>query len=168
MKDLLTEYVPRVYRFALRLTRDSHAAEEIVQETMLRAWRRRRRLRDAEAIRPWLFRIAANVWRDRLRRAELEGRTDDAEPNPETGCQPSPDSIVAQRDEVRSALAWMDALPPRQRQVLYLHAIEQMSHTEIADVLEMSDQAVKTNLSLARGRMREKLARSHQTKGWDK
>src|SRR5712692_4928022 len=68
VKNLLEEYVPRVYRFALRLTNDPHAAEDLTQETLLRAWRRRGLLRDPRAARVWLFRITANLWRDQLRR----------------------------------------------------------------------------------------------------
>src|SRR3989304_8552329 len=65
VKVLLEEHVPRVYRFALRLTGNRHEAEDLTQETFLRAWRHRRRLRDRSAARVWLFAIAANLWRDR-------------------------------------------------------------------------------------------------------
>jgi RNA polymerase sigma factor (sigma-70 family) len=53
--------------------------------------------------------------------------------------------------------AAMDELPPRQRQVLYLISCEQLSHSEVADVLEIGLAAVKSNLSLARREMRRKL-----------
>ena len=68
MSDRLEAWVPRVYRFALRLCNDPDAAADLTQETFLRAWRRRDRLRDERAARVWLFRIAANLWRDQLRR----------------------------------------------------------------------------------------------------
>ena len=51
----------------------------------------------------------------------------------------------------------MDELPPRQRQVLYLVTCEQMTNSEVANVLELSDAAVKANLSLARKEMRTRL-----------
>src|SRR5690348_5337242 len=68
VSDILEEWVPRVYRFALRLSNDLHTAEDLAQETFLRAWRHRERLRDKRAARVWLFRITANIWRDQLRR----------------------------------------------------------------------------------------------------
>src|SRR5712692_6946834 len=71
VKNLLEEYVPRVYRFALRLTNNPHAAEDLTQETMLRAWRGRWLLRNPQTFRVWLFRITANLWRDQLRRGRL-------------------------------------------------------------------------------------------------
>jgi RNA polymerase sigma-70 factor (ECF subfamily) len=58
---------------------------------------------------------------------------------------------------VRLALAAMDALPPRQRQVIYLVTCEELSHDEVAEILQMTPAAVKANLSLARKEMRQRL-----------
>jgi RNA polymerase sigma-70 factor (ECF subfamily) len=151
----LADWAPRVYRFALRLTADPHVAEDLTQDTFLRAWPSRGRLRDERALRVWLFRITANLWRDRLRR----NRSPIAQASPlagtETGDEPNTERIAAARDDVRIALDALNALPPRQREVLYLCACEELSSAEIADVLKMSREAVKVNLSLARKRMRE-------------
>jgi RNA polymerase sigma factor (sigma-70 family) len=68
-----------------------------------------------------------------------------------------PTAASDERENVRLALAAMDELPPRQRQVLYLITCEEMSHTETASVLEISEAAVKANLSLARKEMRRRL-----------
>jgi RNA polymerase sigma-70 factor (ECF subfamily) len=151
----LADWTPRIYRFALRLTADSHAAEDLTQETLVRAWTQRDRLRDERALRVWLFRIAANLWRDQLRRrgspiaraGELAGS--------EICQRATTEQLVEDRDELRRALTAFDALPPRQREVVYLNACEELSSEEIAQILAMSRGAVKANLSLARKRMRE-------------
>src|SRR5262245_49072471 len=57
VSDDLEAWVPRVYRFALRLCHDPHAADDLTQETLLRAWRHRGHLRDERAMCVWLFRI---------------------------------------------------------------------------------------------------------------
>ena len=157
MKNLPVDEIRRVYRFALRLAGDHHAAEEIVQETFLRAWKARRGLRSPQASRVWLFQIAANVWRDRLRRARLPaGRTE-----PLTDHDPTherlPDRIAAEAEQVQQIIRAMDALPPRQRQVLFLFSIEGLSQAEIADVLGISPEAIKASLSLARRALRRRL-----------
>jgi RNA polymerase sigma-70 factor (ECF subfamily) len=157
LKDLLPEYVPRVFRFALRLTCDAHTAEEIVQETFLRAWRRREHIRNPGATRVWLFRIAANVWRDVARRRRLPVESAGPLPEDAVGAGPSPDRIAADHEEVQRAIRSMDSLPARQRQVLYLSAIEELTHADIARVLGISADAVKANLSLARKAMRRSL-----------
>jgi RNA polymerase sigma-70 factor (ECF subfamily) len=153
----LEEWVPRVYRFALRLSSDPHAAEDLTQETFLRAWRQRSRLRDARAARVWLFRITANLWRDQVRR----GRSPVARPGPlgdaEPGREHPPEKLAAGREELGRALGAMTALPPRQREVLYLSACEGLSAAEVAEVLGISADAAKANLSLSRKAMRQQL-----------
>ncbi|OHB73174.1 MAG: hypothetical protein A2V70_09125 [Planctomycetes bacterium RBG_13_63_9] len=157
MRAILEQHVPRVYGFALRLTGNPDMAEDLTQETFLRAWRHRRRLREPRAARVWLFQIAVNLWRDRARRerrrpAHVELSDDDC---PSAAARP--EQAAGDREDVGRALRAMDSLPPRQREVLYLHALEQLSLEQIAEVLAISSDAVKASLSLARKRMRRQL-----------
>lgn len=157
VKELLEEYVPRVYRFALRLTRDAHAAEDLTQETLLRAWRRRELLRDPRAARVWLFRITANLWRDQLRRGQsLVARAAPLAEDPASAAL-TPDGQMEKQEDVCRALAALDALPPRQREVLYLSACEGLTTEEIAGVLGIRVEAVKANVCLARKKLRHQL-----------
>ena len=157
MRSLLEEYVPRVYRFALRLTNDPHAAEDLTQETVLRAWRRQALLRNPQAARVWLFRIAVNLWRDQLRR----GRSRVAQAGPLADDQadhgPAPDRQAAEQDDLRRALEAVTKLPDRQREVVHLSACEGLSAGEIAEILAISPDAVKASLCLARKRLRHEL-----------
>jgi RNA polymerase sigma-70 factor (ECF subfamily) len=153
-RELLEEHLPRVYRFALRMTRDAHQAEDVAQETMLRAWRNRRRLRAAEAQRVWLFQIAANVWRDRLQRDKrLTEQIYEYDEVADTTAR-SPGRQLSDEEDAQQAVAAMDRLPARQREVLYLHACEELSIAEIAQVLAITPGAAKASLSLARKQMR--------------
>jgi RNA polymerase sigma-70 factor (ECF subfamily) len=152
----LEEWVPRVYRFALRLSNDPHAAEDLTQETFLRAWRQRDRLRNPGAVRVWLFRITANLWRDQLRRGRsLVARAGPLEDTP--AGRGSPERQVSGQEELGRALEAMAALPDRQREVLYLSACEGLASAEIATVLGISPDAAKASLSLARKRIRQQL-----------
>ena len=151
----LEDWAPRVYRVALRVTADAHAAEDLTQDTFLRAWPARARLRDERALRVWLFRIAANLWRDRLRRDRSPIARAGLLSGEELGRQQTPERIAAGKDELRRTLDVLNALPPRQREVLYLNACEELGSAEIAEILAMSKGAVKANLSLARKKMRE-------------
>jgi RNA polymerase sigma-70 factor (ECF subfamily) len=157
VSEFLDQFVPRVYQFSLRLSGDAHLAEDLTQETLLRAWGRRGQLRELSCARTWLFRIVANLWRDHCRRATLrEGRR--RELSPEAACrQPGPAETAAVRDEMRLVLEALDALPPRQREVLYLAACEGLPVAEIAQVLAISADATKASLSLARRQMRQRL-----------
>jgi len=157
VSNLLHEWVPRVYRFALRLTNDPHAAEDLTQETFLRAWRHGGRLRDARALRVWLFRITANLWRDVLRRRRSPVAQAGPLKDTATGTGPPPERLAAGKEELGRALEAMNALPPRQREVLYLCSCEGLAPVEVAAVLGISAEAAKASLSLGRKKMRELL-----------
>lgn len=152
--DKIEEHVGSVYRYALRIAGRTDTAEDLTQETMLRGWRDRDKLRDPRVTRVWLLRIATNLWNDQLRRAKFQMATLESEPPcPRT----SPATLSDERENVRLAMAAMDQLPPRQRQVLYLATCEQMTNADVATILEISEAAVKANLSLARKEMRQRL-----------
>jgi RNA polymerase sigma-70 factor (ECF subfamily) len=152
--ERLEEHVGSVFRYALRLTGRTELAEDLTQETFLRGWLSRRKLRDSRAARVWLLRIATNLWTDHVRRGRFQPATIGEEPP----CpRPLPALVSDEREKVRLALAAMDALPPRQRQVLFLIACENMTNAEVATVLETSEAAVKASLSLARQEIRRKL-----------
>jgi RNA polymerase sigma-70 factor (ECF subfamily) len=151
--ELLASHADAVYRFALRLTRDPQAAQDLLQETLLRGWQSRRKLREPGAARVWLLRIAANLHRDQWRAARpMEPMLAD----PADG-QPTAAGQLEHKECVERALAALDELPPRQRQAMHLVTIEQLAHQQAADVLGITVDALKANLSLARRRLRERL-----------
>jgi RNA polymerase sigma-70 factor, ECF subfamily len=148
------QHVETVYRYALRLTRRPDLAEDLAQETLLRGWRDQAKLREVRAARVWLLRIATNLWTDQLRNTRNQPNALEADPP----CpRRQPGDLGDQREQVRMALAAMDELPPRQRQILYLATCEELTNAEIAEVLGVSDATVKSNLSLARKEMRRRL-----------
>jgi RNA polymerase sigma-70 factor (ECF subfamily) len=157
VKHLLEEHLPAVYRFARRLTHDAHAAEDLTQETFLRAWRKRQLLRDPRAARVWLFTIAANVWRDQVRRASPPAARPSSLVEDPPGPARSPDHQAERQEELARAREALDALPPRQREALYLSACEGLSPAEVAGVLGISPEAAKASVSLARKKLRQKL-----------
>ena len=138
MRALLEEHAPRVWRFALRLTGDVHQAEDLSQEALLRAWRRRWRLRDPRRARVWLFSITVNLWRDEVRRQSRRPARTALLAEDQPGTNVAPAQQLIDRDDVKRALDAMDELPSRQREVLYLHACESLSLAEIAGVLGTS------------------------------
>jgi RNA polymerase sigma-70 factor, ECF subfamily len=151
--ELLAAHADAVYRYALRLTRDVQAAQDLAQETLLRAWKARHTLREAAAARVWLLRIATNLHRDGRRAGRV------VEPivvEPVDG-RPSIDGRLEHKECVELALAALDALPQRQRHVMHLITIDQLTHQQAADVLGVTVDAVKASLSLARRQMREQL-----------
>jgi RNA polymerase sigma-70 factor, ECF subfamily len=156
--DGLADHVPHVYRLALRLTRDVHRAEDLTQETFLRAWQRCLQLKDKRAARVWLFRIAVNLLNDEYRLTHSSRASAVSLPDDITGAGSPPDRAAESNEELVQALKLLDALPARQRAVLHLIAVEELSLDEVCEILEINKNAAKVNLSLARKRMREILA----------
>ncbi len=159
MTDGLTQHVPHVYRLSLRLTSDPHRAEDLTQETFLRAWQSRQTLKSEKATRVWLFRITVNLWNDELRRKNRTHTSSTLQTDEADCSAATPDQHIEQKDDLVQALQLLDELPPQQRTVLYLAAVEELSLDEICKVLEIDKNTAKVNLSLARKRMREELAK---------
>ncbi len=157
MRHSLETFVPHVYRFALRLTGDAHEAEDLAQEVMLRAWRRIRQLRDPRAARVWLLRITANRWKDELRRRRRDPSPRPLEEHQAEDVTASPSLHVVHKEQLQKALRALDALPERQREVLYLHVCEGLALEEIATVLDIGYGAAKASLSVGRKRLRSQL-----------
>lgn len=148
----ITAEIPRLRRYAHALTRGGSWADDLVQDTLERAWRRAHLWRGGE-IRPWLFTILHNVYANAARRYNRGPRLlplSDADAAEVAGGQ---DAAMNLRD-LRAAL---DRLPGEQRQVLLLVVLEQMGYAEAAAVLGVPVGTVMSRLSRARERMRELL-----------
>ena len=150
----LTGELPRLVRLALHLTRDSATAEELAQEAALRAWSRRRQLRDGAPIGPWLNRILVNLVIDasRVRRDQRELAVADIEERwHDDDYTVDPQQVLARaelRDELEDALV---RLPAGYRTVVVLHDAVGWTVPTIADALRIGLPAAKQRLR--RGRM---------------
>lgn len=150
-------------------------AEDLVQETFLRAWRRRDTLRSDTGLRAWLYRIATNACLDHLRAQPREPQprsapvlADPAVDPPASDAvpwlQPYPDVLldaadaVIERETIELAfLIAIQHLPPRQRAVLILRDVLGWSAQETAESLELTVAAVKSALQRARPTVKEHL-----------
>ena len=159
MNSLLDDHLDTVYRYALRLTRDADQASDLTQDTMLRAWRKRSALREPEKAKVWLLRIASNLWTDQLRRKIHQPRLLE---QPPTSPAPTVTKKLIHQENVAQALAALDQLPDRQRQVMHLITIEQLSQQATAEILDISVAAVKASLSVARKQLRDQLRDLYQ------
>ena len=151
-EELLSEMQLPLYRFALQLAGEPHGAADLTQEAMCRAWEHRDELRDPKAARPYLFRIAANLARDGYRRLQRKGTV--RLPTNLTDTKSRPEEVASARELHSQLTQAMNELPPRQRQVLHLRVVEELAPQQIAEVLELSSQLVRSNLAAARKQLR--------------
>ena len=147
---MVHEHQDRLYALGYALTGNRHDAEEVAQDTLLRAYRALityppDRIRDLKQ-RPWLHRIAINVARNRHRGlrprlVELNGSEQDAAPGPEARALRQ-----SQLDDVTTALA---GLPARHREAVVLRYVQDLSYAEAAEVLGQPVGTVKSNVHRA-------------------
>lgn len=139
---LTLRLVPRVLRVAARMLGDAAEAEDVAQEAMLRLWRVAPEWRQGEAqVSTWLYRVAANLCTDRLRRRR--GLALDEVAEPEDGRPSAVEGMIA-ADRATALQAALDALPERQRQAVILRHLEGLTNPEIAQVMEIGVEAVES------------------------
>src|SRR5262249_10657233 len=153
----LVSALPRLRRYARVLTGDFSRADDLVQDTLARAWAKRRLWRAGSDLRAWLFTIMHNVHLNqfsirRRERAHLSLDADDGQAvDTEVAVRPTQSSHV----EVNEILTQIGRLPVDQREALVLAAVEGLSYKEIATLLDVPVGTVMSRLNRARERLRQ-------------
>jgi RNA polymerase sigma-70 factor (ECF subfamily) len=143
------------YRVALGVLRNPTDAEDVAQESMLRAYRNFHRLRDRESFRAWLVRTAWRLSLDRIRSA---GRRERRERDAMLDQPPAAvENVAATREFERHVAAALDALPEKLRIVMLLAAIEGYNTREVAKLLALPEGTVKSRLHAARKQLAQAL-----------
>jgi RNA polymerase sigma-70 factor (ECF subfamily) len=162
--QVVLEHRSRIYRYVLGMARDPDVAEDLTQETFLRALRGRGSLRDRAALVPWLYRLATNVFIDwvraegRRRLAYAGGKDTDGDL---VGEIPDPaariDRRVEQSEMSECVQDFVDDLPDDFRSVILLHDAHGLSNPEIAEMLGLTLATTKIRIHRGRLRLREAL-----------
>ena len=151
--ELYEQYRPRVYRFAFKLLRDGDQAEDIVQETFLKAQRSIQTLNQNHSLVSWLLAITRNEVYGQLRKTRNNGQVDvDDVWDSETPL----DKLVG-TETVVIVQNMIAQLKPDYKEVILLREYERMSYAEIARVTEGTEGAVKARLFKARKALVKKL-----------
>ncbi len=164
-EELLEQHAPGVFRFGMKMCRDSEDAREVLQETLLSAFRKLGDFRGDSSFSTWLFTIVrSHCFKKRRRRrhepvhvlslegeaGEDAGRLSDPRARPDQQLEK-----LRLREALESAIAGLGA---GQREVLLLRDVEGLSAAEVAEVTGLSVQAVKSRLHRARVLLRQTLA----------
>jgi RNA polymerase sigma-70 factor (ECF subfamily) len=167
--QLVGNYQDRLLSIFYHMMHDQAGAEDLVQEVFLRIYRARNGYQPTAKFSTWLFRIANNVASNARRtigrRREVSLNQQDSRVTPATaGKKPMTDrsSIIPSRQAVKRETCEMvqsavEALNERQRLAVLLHKFEGMSYDDIADAMELSNEAVKSLLARARENLRSRL-----------
>ncbi len=163
---LTLRLTPMVFRLASRVLNDRTEAEDVVQEAMMRLWKMAPDWRQGEAkLSTWLYRVTSNLCTDRLRKRKSIGLDQIVELRDE---RPDMDSHLHAKDRAAALRAAMVSLPARQRQAVILRHFEGLANPEIADVLNVSVEAVESLLARGKRNLAHLLVRQKAELGLDK
>jgi RNA polymerase sigma-70 factor (ECF subfamily) len=146
--QLLT-WLPRLRRYARALMNNRDDADDLVQDTLERAWHKSSRWHDVADMRAWLFSIMHNLHVDGVRRPRLQTVAIDDD-MPEVPVAPTQEERLA----VIDLQAALDLLPIEQKEILLLVALEDMAYAEVAKTLGIPIGTVMSRLSRGRERLR--------------
>jgi RNA polymerase sigma-70 factor (ECF subfamily) len=159
-REMMQHHLSAVLATARRIVRDDAEAEDIAQEAFLRLWKSAATIESNQyGLRPWLRRVASNLAIDWLRKANRFDVTDDVPDQAEAADQLRALEETEVSGRVEAALA---SLPPRQRTAVSLFHFDEFSQREVADMMELSEDALESLLARGRRRLREILKNDWQ------
>jgi RNA polymerase sigma-70 factor (ECF subfamily) len=162
------EFLDSIYGAALRLTRNADRAQDLVQDTYLKAIRAERQFAQGSNLKAWLYTILHNTWRNRQRdgaRARVEFDSEAVERSGESGGAfergraETPESLLLRETLNADLQAALDGLGEAFREVVWLRDVDELTYQEIADVLEIPIGTVMSRLSRGRKQLYQALTK---------
>ena len=160
-KEFKKKIIPlgqNLYRFAAGILKDSHEAEDVVQDIFLKLWNMRERMEEIKNINAFAYRMTRNVCLDKLksRRIKYYDETVPGIPEPKVN-DPDPESLVEMRDSADRVRILISNLPEQQKAIIHLRDIDGYSYEEISEIMSMEINTIRVALSRARRSVRESL-----------
>ena len=140
----------KIYRVGLRITCNAQEAEDLTQDTLIKAWSRRDELSVVDNIEAFCITICRNLALDRIARSENANQSLEAGQIDSIDASRSPEEQLIHDDRLQRVNQLFNALPERMRTALQLRDIEGMSYAEAAQVMNLSEDLFKVTLHRAR------------------
>jgi len=157
-RALFDHFAPRIRSFLLQRRVPKAQAEDITQDVMLSVWRRAASYDPAKAgASTWIYTIARNQHIDQFRKAKRAEQMDETDPSLQPEPAPAADDLCEMSESAQSVGAALETLSPDQRQVIDMAFTEGLSHSEIADRLDLPLGTVKSRIRLAMGKLKTTL-----------
>ena len=165
---LIDNYKNMVYNLAYRMSNNSQEAEDISQETFLRAYQSLARFNPSYKFSTWLYQITLNIIRDRFKKKEINYvsldtpmETDDSEFYPQPAdLTNNPEQIITRQEDFQEIQQAIFSLPLKYREVLVLRHLQDLSYIEMSNILKLPAGTVKVRLYRAREQLKRILLKS--------
>jgi len=145
--DLVLPYKDKLYRFAKSMVGNSFDAEDIIQEVLVKIWKKKDQFVEIDNKEAWCMTVTRNLSIDKIRSKKNKGTSniDDYY------------HILEQKDALNRVMAMLNELPDNQRSVMHLRDVEGYTYKEISDMTGLTVDQVKVNLHRARKTLRSRL-----------
>jgi RNA polymerase sigma-70 factor, ECF subfamily len=165
MQVLFARHHVRVYRFVLRLVRDQTRAEDLISEVFLDVWRQAGKFEARSAVSTWLLAIARYKALSALRRRPDEVLDEEAAAAIEDPAD-DPEVALEKKDKGEILRKCLTALSPEHREIIDLVYYHEKSVEEVAEIVGIPENTVKTRMFYARKRLSELLKAAGVDRGW--
>lgn len=168
--ELIRKHQDKIYRHAFYLLKNSEDAKDMAQETFIKAWEHRSKLREDTA-HSWMLKCVQNLCFNQLKRRKFQVYLDEEDGESlETllythsyKSNPTPDEITMKQELKQLVRQAIDELSPDMRSIVIMREFDEMSYKQIAEELNQPENSVKSLLFRARRRLREILNRLMET-----
>jgi RNA polymerase sigma-70 factor (ECF subfamily) len=151
---IFKEYSNYIYRTVLYLTKSEELADDVTQETFIRAFRKYNTYDPDKPLKPWLYKIALNITRNMLRKQRWLKFTDIL---PEIGCSDLVEDSVFKTEEKKELWRQINTLSSKSREVFILHFYSDFKLKEISDILDIPLGTCKSRLNFALNTLRKQM-----------
>lgn len=165
LRALIGRHQVRLFRFLMRLVRDEAVAEELVNEVFMEVWRNAARYEGRSQVGTWLLSIGRNRAVSRLRKRRETG-WDEEKAAEIADDADDPETTTQKIDKAAALRRCLDALSADHREIVDLVYYQEMSVGEVAEIVGIPENTVKTRLFYARKKLSELLAEHGIDRGW--
>lgn len=156
-ETVLKNYQYYAYTVAFRVLTNDDDAKDVVQECFIRIWKNLGGYNAKVKFTTWMYKIVINLCYDKLRRRKSEYERNEVLDEQFIGSDDNPEQLLSNKEQAEIIKHISDGLPEKQRMVFVLRDLEELTTDEVSQIMEMSVESVKANLSIARKTIRAKL-----------
>lgn len=155
--NLVLPYKDKLYRFAMSMLGNSFDAEDVIQEVLVKVWKKKDQFVGIENKEAWCMTVTRNLSIDKIRSRKNKNTSNIDDYFHIKDKEAIPSTRLEQKDALNRVMSLMDTLPEKQKTVMHLRDVEGYTYKEISELTGMSVDQVKVNLFRARKMLRHKL-----------
>ena len=152
----IDDYKDKLFRFSLKIVGNRFDAEDVLQELLIKIWKKKEDFEVLENKEAWCMTVVRNLSIDKIRKRK-HNTADISEHHAISDSAPTPDKVAEDKESLSIVMRLLNELPEKQKEIIHLRDIEGYTYKEISDITGLSEDQVKVNLFRARQKFKEKI-----------